>query len=98
MEDNSKVNKVTVLSDISDELLEQIKKDAIKEYLIGTGRGRKKKSDSYKKRIQQERNRKNILKKNAKEGIIGYKKCGRRPKDDPNRIVVIPIEDLPPLN
>ena len=64
---------------ISDELFQNFKKDIIKEYLIGTGRGRKKKSDSYKKQIKKEQNRQNIIKKNAKEGIIGLKKRGRKP-------------------
>jgi hypothetical protein len=67
---------------ISDELFQQIKKDIIKEYLIGTGRGRKQKTDSYKKRIKKEQNRQNIITRNAKEGIIGLKKRGRKPKSE----------------
>jgi hypothetical protein len=85
------------IEDIPPELLAQIKKNCIKEYLLSTGRGRKPKSDSYKKRIKLEQNRNNVLKRNAKLGIIGFRKKGRKPKNDPTQVVVIPLEDIPPI-
>jgi hypothetical protein len=85
------------IDDIPQQLLEQIKKNCIREYLLSTGRGRKPKSESYKKRIKVEQNRKNVLKRNAKLGIIGFRKNGRKPKDNPNQVVVIPLEDIPPI-
>jgi len=79
--------KITI-EDIPIELLEQIQKDAIRKYLLSTGRGRKPKTDSYKKRIKKEQNRKNVLKRNEKLGIIGLRKKGRKPKNDPNEVIV----------
>jgi hypothetical protein len=68
------------IEDIPPELLAQIKKDCIREYLLSTGRGRKPKSESYKKRIKVEQNKKAVLKRNEKLGIIGIQRRGRKPK------------------